>query len=400
MSHPQAAAPATPASPRASVVVYEGDGWTVRLAGPEHADAIATLLRTISFGAPLPMVEERGPDPFALRRLGMGLSGLEPWLFLVEREDGSPGGCISVTVVGGRFRAAVRPIGWVSDVRLIPDLRGARVFPAMFRVALEHVRREVPGLDVFGGSLVDHDHLALTPFMHRDKRRFEQPMAQVMALADLYLISLRGRGRARPGRMVQRARSEDLDELAHFLATHQATRRFGEHVTRRWLNHRLSAWPGLRVEDFWVVRGQGARILGCAQVWDPSAVRRFVRHPAGSGMKGRELWFNMTAPLARRGGLPPAGEPVAMAFVSALEVAGDNIAIARDLLLGLHQQLRGGGLDWLAYAVTRDSGFERAAEPFGQWRLPLSLMAITPAGTPLNNHDFRTQRPGFDPVLL
>lgn len=384
------------AHPAEGAVLHEGEGFTVRLAGPSHAPTVASLLREIPFGGPTPFVEDRSPDPQALLRLGMGPVDLAPWTFLLERPDGSAAGCLSVTVRPGRFRTGATPVGHVTDIRLAPDLRGAKAFPAFFRVALDHVRQRIDA-QAFTLALVDHDHMVLYPFMHREKRRFEQPMAQVMTLLDLHAIPLAGR-RPDPSRLVQRAREEDQDELAHFLSTQQATRRFGENVTRSFLRRRIETWPGLGAGDFWIVRGPNARIVGACQCWDPSPVRRFIRIAPEGGLKAQLQ--GLGGALTGQARLPPPGEPIRLAFLSLVEVHAEDPTILEDLLLGLHKQLRGKGPDWLVHAMPRGSALDRAVEGFKPWTLPVSLLAITPAGTPLNNMDFRTQRPGFEPGLF
>jgi len=56
--------------------------------------------------------------------------------------------------------------------------------------------------------------------------------------------------------------------------------------------------------------------------------------------------------------------------------------------------------DWLTLAVPRHGAGSQALEGVPSFQMPVSLLAVTRAGTNWNNVDFRTQRCGVEHVFL
>ncbi|MGM0576565.1 MAG: GNAT family N-acetyltransferase [Myxococcota bacterium] len=376
-------------------VLAEGEGWRVRLATPADDAALRDLVRRVPFGAPTPFVEDRGDDFFALRRLRTRDPSVPPDVFLVEDDGGAPVGCLSVAARPGRHASDVLSVGHIGDVRMLPEHRGGRVFPGALRAALEHVR-DRRGAEVFQTAVPCHDYGALDPFLQRRAARYEQPMAQVMTLMDLVLVPLQGRARAEPERMVQRASDLDLEPLAAFMSRHQTTRRFGEDVTPQRLRQLVARLPDFGVDRFFVVRESGARIVGCAAALDLSSVRRFVPLEREGEARLDALRFRLRGLVRGHDPLPEPGVPADVVFLGGVEVSREDPGILEDLLLGMHAELGAAGHEWMAVSIPRGSGLEEALDPLPTWRIPFAVLAVTLAGTPWNNVDFRAARVGFE----
>ena len=83
-----------------------------------------------------------------------------------------------------------------------------------------------------------------------------------------------------------------------------------------------------------------------------------------------------------------------------MEVAEDDPGILRDLLIGILRDMEPTHQRGLLFAVPKTAAFERALDGLPTYRIPFSLLAITPAGTPWNNVDFRARRAGFELAFL
>lgn len=380
-------------------LIHEGEGWSLRLASDEDGEALCGLLEEVSFGSPTPIFECRDPDFFALRRLQTLKSGDPPMVFVVHDDEGVLQGGFSVAVQAARMGSQRLAVGAIGDLRFRPDFRGGRVFPTALRHGLQHVRNW-HGAEVFRTATLEHDYRALRAFIHRDERRFEQPMAQVIVRMRLALVPFGARGLPTPKRHVQQASDVDHDELVAFLVQHEATRRFGTVVTGPQLAHRIAAWPGFDLENFFVVRARGGRIVGCAAPWDPGPMRR-IRLATPSGAERWKRWRqNMGASVRGYRPVPQPTEEIRPFFLTHLAVHDDEPATFRDLLAGIMHLVDDGAHDGAVMAVTLGMGLDRGLSTITSYSLPLSVMAITPAGTVWNNVDFRAQKASLEPLFL
>ncbi len=370
------------------------EGMRIREATEADNDALCGLVGSIPFGGATQLVEERGGDFFALRRAeAEGHS--EPIVLLVETAEGNPVGCLSCTVRPGRHGANDVPVGHLADIRLTADARGARVFPALTRLACE-LARDRYQTELFMTAVLEHDQRAIDAFIRRDARRFEQPMCQVMTLMDVVALPVGARSHGRPGRLVQRASAVDLQEMAALVARGQATRRFGRPSKAEAISARAAAWPGFGIDSFFVARDPGAAIVGAAAVWEPTPLRTFSMQGVTRPMRWQRSLFDLKAPLLGHRRLPPRGQPIRAAYVEFTEVARGDQGVVIDLVRGILADLEATPVQWLLVTVTRDTSTDMALASFAAFRIPLLLLAITPAGTPWNNVDFRTQRAGFE----
>lgn len=385
------------AGPAGSGVLHEADGWRVREATAADNDTLCGLLKTIPFGGASQFVEDRGGDFFALRRAETeGHS--EPIVLIVETHEGNAVGCLTCTVRPGRHGSQTEPVGHICDIRLSPDVRGARVFPILSRIICE-LARERYSAQLFFAAVLEHDQRAIDAFVRRDTRRFEQPMSQVMTLMDVVALPVGARLKGGGGRLVQRAADVDLDEMAALVARGQTTRRFGRPSKAAAIQHRAATWPDFGVENFYVARDPGAAIVGAAAVWDVTPMRSFVVQGVQRPLRWPWAMFDLKAPLSGHRRLPAKGQPIRAAHVEFLEVQRGDQGVMVDLIRGILGHLAETPVEWLLLTLTRDTSEDMALSAFAAFRIPLLLLAMTPAGTPWNNVDFRTQRAGFELVF-
>ena len=84
------------------------------------------------------------------------------------------------------------------------------------------------------------------------------------------------------------------------------------------------------------------------------------------------------------------------AHLEFIEVQRGDQGVVVDLVRGILAELEATPVEWLMLTVPRDTSTDMALDSFAAFRIPLLLLAMTPAGTPWNNVDFRTQRAGFE----
>lgn len=319
--------------------------------------------------------------------------------FLIQATNGEAIGCLTVVVRPARFGTEAIRIGELCDVRLEPGSRGGTIFPRALKAALEYVGNWYD-IEVFRTAVLGDDFRSLWPWLRRNERRYEQPMAQVMSRMDVVWLPLNVRWLPRPTHHLQRAKELDREELVAFLLKSEATRRMGLSLTPSQLSRRFATWPTFGVENFQLVRGSNGQIVGCGAPWNPDSLRTFRLGRPSLGSKLARMRFDWRAKFTGLGALPKPQVDLAPLLVTHMEVADDDPAILRDLLIGILRDLEPTHQKGLLFAIPKTPSFDRALQGFPNYRIPVSLLAITPAGTPGNNVDFRARRTGFELAFL
>lgn len=384
---------------RGSPVIFQGDGFVLRLATDADQPTLSALVDSIPFGGSTPVYEGRGDDFFSLRRLHSSQFGEPPMTFVIEDTSAEVIGCLTVVVRPARIGSQSVRVGEICDVRLEPGSRGGRIFPSVLRTALEHVSTWYD-IEVFRTAVLGQDFRGLWPWLRRNERRYEQPMAQVMSRMDVVWLPLNVRWLPRPTHHVQRANELDREELVSFLLKSEATRRMGVSLTPAQLSRRFATWPTFGVENFQLVRGASGQIVGCGAPWNPDSLRTFRLGGAALGSKLARARFDWRARLTGLGALPKPATDLAPLLVTHMEVADDDPGILRDLLIGILRDMEPTHQKGLLFAIPKTAAFNRALDGLPTYRIPLSLLAITPAGTQWNNTDFRARRSGFELAFL
>lgn len=357
---------------------------------------MAELLRDVPFGGAVPIVEERGKDAFALRNIRTMDAATAPEIYIVEAQ-GFVAGSACVVVRPGAATGGVVPLAHLTDVRLRPELRGGKVLPTLLRLALEDVRVRL-GAELAVTQVLDRDHTALAPFIRRTRERFEQPMAQVAALADLLLIPL-GRHHEVP-RHFSAAALHDLPELGTFISARQASRRFAEPVSIESLAQELTRLPDQRVDHTFMVRDPTGALSACLTVVDTGRYRRFVPL-APAGLARAEALVRRSA--SALGILPPTpadGETAEVLWVSTIEARGDEPARLQAVLEGVMAAHVDSPWDWLGVALPRGPQTTALAHALRATVVPLSVLVLSLAGTRWNNVDLRAPRVRLNAAFL
>lgn len=375
-------------------VLHRGKTFVVRRATPNDGPALCELFKKVHLKSDLDVTQERDPDFFALPRLHT--DHFDVWLG--ENQRGTLGGCGTLALRPGWFDGAVRTVGYLSDLRVVPGFRAPGGMPLAFRLALEEAR-ERHGAEVFYTVIFDSNAIARRALTGRgDRRREGQPRYVPMTpfhMTSLQFTTKKGRPRGR----VEPASIADLPALVELLARGGKSRVMGEVFDLPTLERRLASWPGLQLEDFLLAKDAEGRLRGCCAPWDADPVKRTRVLGYHGSMRWVRAAFDLGAKLLRYPPLPKPGECFRFAFLSHLEIEDDDPAVLHDLYLAAYERLRGRGLHFLSAMIPVGSTLEEAARGFTVTRTPMTIYAVTLPGSRYEGYNFRTSRPGFEMAL-
>lgn len=381
-------------------VLHRGDGWSVRLATRADEGALRALLAEVPLEGAVTLAQERPAGFFRwddAHRPGL----VESFIAQADR-DGRVVGCGSYALRDAWMPDGARArVGYVYDLRLRPEWRGARVLPTLGRVALERAR-DAHGVHVLHAALADANRRVVATAQRRGPQRAGQPVARPMARYDMAAVQLVGqrmRVRAPPGVEVRQAGPGDVDEVASFLARRQRARTFGHVVDRKLLEERFLHWPGFAPESFLLLRDRSGALVGCAAPWDPSPLRRMRVTSYSAPMRAYRMLHGGLARLRGASALPAPGEAFRFAFLTHCEVEDDDPALLEPLVAAAHGRLRGSGLNFLAVMAPRASPLQRALRGPFVHRTRLCLHTLSLEDGPFSGTDFSTARPGLEMAL-
>jgi len=378
-----------------------GDGWSLRLARPPSAldpgdnAALCDLFASVHLKSALELTQERDPDFFALPRMHQGDFATA----LGVDEEGRVVGCGTVIVREGHLADRIIKTGYLCDLRVAPGFRGGLNLARAYGRFMDWVTTHY-GAELFTTVIFDSNHAARKALTERSDKRRDQPVYRPMTPFQMVSVQFTTR-RPAPSISVREATDADLDALVAFLAARSRRRPLGEVLTRERFIERLRLWPGFSLSDFLLAvdGSKGARILGCLAPWDTSPFKRTRVLGYHGSMAWQRRIFAIMARIRRFEPLPPPGQCFRFAFLTHLEVEGDDPVILRDLLLAAYARLRPRGLHFMSAFVPRGSSLEPAFKGFMTTRTAMTLYAVHPPESPWSSVDLTTQHPGFEMAL-
>lgn len=375
-------------------VIHRARGVSVRVADREDSAALCALLRKVHIRSALDITQERDPDFFRLLDMHLG----EHEVLIAEGKDGSPGGLGTLSVRPGWVDGERRSVGYLGDLRIVPGSRAAVVMPKVFEIFLRRAR-ERWGAELFYTVIFDENELARKVLVERrDERRRSLPIYRPMTPFEMTNVQFT-LPRGRPSRQVTHATERDLDELVEFLARHAKTRVMGDVLDADRLAARFRTWPGFSIESFLLVRDARGRIAGCTAPFDTTSFKRTRVLGYYDHMRWVRRFFDLGAKLLRYTPLPAPGDTFRFAFLSHLEIEGDDPGLLKDLLLQCYRELRPKKLHFLSAMIPRGSPLARAFSGFTVNRTPMTVYSVTLPDSPYEARSFVTQKPGFEMAL-
>jgi hypothetical protein len=149
-----------------------------------------------------------------------------------------------------------------------------------------------------------------------------------------------------------------------------------------------------------MVRDGTGTLTACLTVSDTGRYRRFV--PLGTaGLARAESLARRAASVVGLGPRPLAERATAeILWVSTIEARSDDPQSLRTLLEGTLAAHAESAWDWLGVALPRSPQTTALARALRANVVPLSVLALSLAGTRWNNVDFRAPRVRLDPAFL
>lgn len=366
----------------------------MREATPADNAELCALFADTALSACTRIVQERDPDFFALHRMHGG-----PYSVLTLRDaQDRLLGCASFIVRRAWLHGDCIQVGYLSDLRVQPELQGTGAFRRVHLHGLKHTRA-AHGASLFYAVVFD-DNLRAKAILTqpRDDLPAYRPMTPYN-MVSWHLTGQRRRRRPVASLQIQRATRNDATELVTFLAARNRQRVLGEVFDASLLEHRLRHWPGFALDSFWLARTASGALVGCVAPWNTADVKRTRVLGYGGALRVMRYAYDMAARLRGFAPLPAPGECLRMAFLSHMEVTDDDPAVLRALIEACADAVAPKALHLLAAMVPRKSGLENAFHGLFTTRTPMTLYSAALADSPHAHLDLRTLRPGFEMAL-
>lgn len=378
-------------------VIHQEANWRVRLATQADNARLCELFAEVDMSAELVMAEERGPDFFALQRL-QGDAGYTVMLEDTALPHRPAFGCISIIARDAWVDGQIQRVGYGCDLRIETAYRGGKVFPKAIKAFMRFMQKREQ-IDMMYCAVLSNNTRGRNSLLHQGRKREGQPLAQVITPYNMTSIQFVGARKANDPR-VRRAQDSDRPALIEFLAAQQKERFLGYVVTEAWFDQRLKTWPGLRLEDFFVLKDGDGRVLACAAPWDTAPNLRCSRVQSYQGnMRWQKLAYNAEARLRGFPTLPQVGEHFRFQYLTHLEVQDNDATLLNALLRGIYNELRSQPLHFMSLMIPQGSPLEKGLRGFRTRRIPMELMALTNEWSSMHGQVIRTMNPGFEMAL-
>lgn len=280
------------------------------LATRDDDAALRDLLRRTPMGGAIEVAFLREPDFFP----AAAVQG--PFVqVLVARDRGRVVGVATRAVRPAYVNGEERPVGYLGDLRLLPEHRGSTAVARGYR----YLRRlHADGrTELYSTVIVADNRLALSTIA---ANRADLPRYTDLGLVLTPVMYLRGRKPEIAGDVVRGSR-----ELLPAIVAKLAENRLQFAPVYREEDFLGGRFPGLRVEDFYVLRRSG-RVAGVLGVWDQSSFRQTVV-TAYRGWLGR---LRPLVNLVRRPRLPDPGSRLRFFYLAF--AATDDVDAYRTLV--------------------------------------------------------------------
>jgi hypothetical protein len=317
----------------------------IELAAPADDSGLRRLLRENPMPGRIALSYEREPSYFE----AAAVEGPHHQTVVARDEvSGEVLGCANRSVRQLFVNGEVRPVGYMSQLRLHPRLRrglvqarclarafelyrelhrdGRAAFYLMSIVADNERARRLLTSGLPGFPRVRCCGRLVTSAIHLGRPRRPLPLAPGLRLA-------RGCERLMPA-------------IAACLERNGSRRQFAPHWPAETLC-RPAHTPGLAPEDFFVVIAddregrrepgdRGERVVGCLAAWDQGAVKQTVVRGYSGALAHWRKPLNLLAPLTGLPRLPAPGTELRSCFASHRAVDGDSAAVFAALLRAVY----------------------------------------------------------------
>ena len=344
---------------------YEAQGLVYRLAGPEDEAELRGLLRGNPLAGWVALSLEREPDYFAPL-----LRGEEHETIICrDRDSGATVGMCARSVRPAYVDGAVRPLGYLGELRVAPAYRNRLKVVRNGFAAVKALLHEPQRTPYYVTSIVSDNRPA--------RRLLEAGLPGLPVYrpyAEMTTLAL-GTATGRRAQHVERGGADDLRAIAACLARNHRRRQFAAVWTERDLA-RAASCGGPGPEDFLVLR-RGGGIAGCLALWDQSSQRQVVVRGYDPRLRRVRSLVNLLTPLTGLPYLPKVGEPLRQVYLSHAAVDDDDPQVlVRLVAAALQEARRRGSTLALLGMARRDPMFAAVSAAFRARRYDNQLYLV------------------------
>lgn len=381
---------------RAASVIKRG--FHVRQATPADAAELCALFAEVNMEGDVVLSVRRDPDFDSLYRLQSPL-----WETWVAELNGRIEAMGTILVRDGYVGGERRRVGYLGDLRLSRRLRGQMVLDRVYGPLLQGASERF-GCDVFLTAIIASNARALRALTVTNARTAARGRPLYTPLMDFDIRSLHllrvPRQRAGPnGVVVRRGQPVDVPRIARLLDEDGQGRPFGYPMREEDLRRRLTSWPGLVPESFYVAERSDGDLAGVVALWDAAPVKRMVVTEYRGAMRRVRMVYDVAATLLRQPRLPSAGERFQYTYVTHQAVRDDDPAVLRALLTVAARDRRRSNQHFISICAPRESGVDIATRGFVATNLAARLFVVTLPGRRIDPIWF-SARPGFEMALV
>ena len=116
-------------------------------------------------------------------------------------------------------------------------------------------------------------------------------------------------------RILHQAQVRDIPEIAAFYNKYASQYQLAPYLSEEWLRD-LDGHMGLKISDFWLVRGKNHSIEGCLAIWDQRTFKQSVVKAYRSPLTYLRGFYNLVARLTKRVELPVVSEALEHVFIA------------------------------------------------------------------------------------
>jgi hypothetical protein len=370
----------------------------VRRATPEDGATRCALFAAVNMEADVVLSVRREPDFDLLYRLQSA-----SWDSWVVELDGRVEAMGTVLVREGYVGGERCRVGYLGDLRISRRGQGRFLLDRLYRSLLEEAA-SLYACDLFLTAILASNARALRALTMRNGRTLRSGRPLYTPLMDfdirsLHLLTIPTVRRSSRAMHVRRGREEDIPSIARFLDDDARRRPFGYVTGEADLRLRLTTWPGLTVDSFYLAEDSAGELRGIIALWDAQAVKRMVVQEYRGAMRRVRFAYDLAASVLGRARLPTPGNPFRYVYVTHQAVQGDDPRILRALLASAAGDLRNTNHHFISICAPQGSSVDTATRGFVKTNLAARLFVVTLPERRIDPMWF-SDRPGFEMALV
>jgi len=345
----------------------------------------------------IPLRFDRSPDYFALHHC----HAPDHRTWMAHTEEGELKGIASLVVRDSHLQGRIEPVGYLGDLRLVPDRRLSGAWMAEAQTRLADLAVET-GISHAYCCVVRGNRMA-TQSLLGGRRANTLKLSHWHGYSNVSVYGQRGwrsAPRAQANVRVVQAQSQHLDALRAFLQRESAQQALGCVFSEAEFSRRLQDWPDFSIESFLLALDSRDNVLGCVAPWDAGRIKRIVVEQLALPHQALRVAFNAMAPAFGRPTISAPGRALRDIYLTHLQIRQRNPHVFAALLDAAWAHLRG------QYALVQLCLYDgdplwSAMDRYRTFSIPMDLYTLPcRAGGPTFARESAGRIPGFEIYLV